>query len=204
MKSEAGLAVSYLRRTGHGDLYVGVPQGALSRVHLPDDDARARFVTALLKARCEADEELEMFGEVVNDLAAAARGRLRRRIGALSPIIGLIGSLNTWENVSLAAAYHGRPPLEDVAQLAAGVLAAFGLEARPFLARLPEDLTPLEAKIASLIRLLVAAPQLAVVDGLQAGLSRAERAQTPIFENELRARLPQATLLFVDSREEDS
>ena len=204
MKSEAGLAVSYLRRTAHGDVYVGVPQRGTSRIHLPDDDARARFITALLKAKCEPGEELEIFGEAVDRLAGAARARLRQRIAALSPIVGLVGSLNVWENVSLAAAYHGKPALQDVASLAADVLAAFGIEPRPFLARLPEDLAPLEAKIASLIRLLVAAPQLAVVDALEAGLSRAERSRTPIFESELRTRLPQATLLFVDSREEDS
>lgn len=204
MKSEAGLAVSYLRRTGHGDLYLGVPQGGASRVHLPDDDARARFLTALLKAKCQPGEELEIFGEVVGSLGGAARARLRRRVGALSPIVGLIGSLNVWENVSLGAAYHGRPALADVASLAAEVLGGFAIEPRPFLARLPEDLAPLEAKIASLVRLLVAAPELAVIDALEAGLSRAERARAPIFENELRTRLPQATLLFVDSREEDS
>ena len=204
MKSEAGLAVSYLRRTGHGDLYVGVPQGGASRVHLPDDDARARFLTALLKAKCEPGEELEIFGEAVGALAGPARARLRRRVGALSPVVGLISSLNIWENVSLGAAYHGQPPLEEVARLAAEVLADFGIEPRPFLARLPEDLAPLEAKIAALIRLLAAAPELAVVDALEAGLSRAERARAPIFENELRVRLPHATLLFVDSREEDS
>ena len=204
MKSEAGLAVSYLRRTALGDLYVGVPQGGASRVHLPDDDAKARLLTALLKAKCEPGEELELFGEPVGALAGPARARLRRRVGALSPVVGLIGSLNIWENVSLGAAYHGAPPLEEVARLAAEVLGDFGIEPRPFLARLPESLTPLEAKIASLIRLLAAAPELAVVDALEEGLSRAERARSPIFENELRTRLPQATLLFVDAREEDS
>ena len=202
MKSETALAVSYLRRGAHGDLYVGVPGGGTSRVHLPDDDARARFVTALLKAKCEPGEELELFGEPVAGLAGPARDRLRRRVAALSPIVGLIGSLNIWENVSLAAAYHGRPPLEHVAGIAEQVPAAFGVAARPFLARLPDGLAPLELKLAALIRLIVAAPELAIVDALETGLSRAERQQAPIFKSELRARLPQATLLFVDSREE--
>jgi predicted ABC-type transport system involved in lysophospholipase L1 biosynthesis ATPase subunit len=204
MKSEAGLAVSYLRRAAQGDLYVGAPQGGASRVHLPDDDAKARFLTALLKAKCEPGEELELLGEPVGSLDGAARARLRLRVGALSPMVGLIGSLNIWENVSLGAAYHGRPALDEVARLAADVLGDFEIEPRPFLARLPEDLAPVETKIASLIRLLAAAPELAVVDALHAGLSRAARACAPIFENELRTRLPQATLLFVDSREENS
>jgi predicted ABC-type transport system involved in lysophospholipase L1 biosynthesis ATPase subunit len=204
MKSEAALAVSYLRRTGQGDLYVGVPGGGVSRVHLADDDAKARFVTALLKAKCEPGEELELFGEPVAALAGPARARLRRRIAALSPIVGLITNLNVWENVSLAAAYHGTPPLEGVAAMAGDVLSAFGYEARPFLARLPDGLAPLEAKLAELIRLLAAAPELAVIDALQDGLSGAERPRAVLFESELRTRLPQATLLFVDSREEDS
>jgi ABC-type transporter Mla maintaining outer membrane lipid asymmetry ATPase subunit MlaF len=202
MKSEAALAVSYLRRGGHGDIYVGVPEGATSRIHLPDDDARARFVTAVLKAKCGPGEELELFGEAVAALAGPARERQRRRVAAVSPIIGLIKSLNIWENVSLAAAYHGTPPLEQVARLAGEVLAAFGFAPRPFLARLPDDLEPFEAKVAALIRLLAGAPQLAVLDALEAGLSRAERPRAALFESELRARLPGATLLFVDSKEE--
>lgn len=203
MKSEAGLALSYLRRSAHGDLYIGVPVGGVSRVHLPDDDAKARFITAVLKAKCDPGDELELFGEPVAALSGGARAGLRRRIAALSPIIGLMTNLNVWENVSLAAAYHGAPPLEQVAGLAVDVLGAFGFEPRAFLARLPDDLTALEGKIAALIRLLAAEPALAMVDALEEGLSRAERPRAALFERELRARLPQATLLFVDSREED-
>jgi ABC-type transporter Mla maintaining outer membrane lipid asymmetry ATPase subunit MlaF len=203
MRTEAGLAVSYLRRTGREDLYVGVPAGGTTRVHLPDDDAKARFVTAVLKAKGEPDEELELFGEPVGALAAPARARLRRRVAALSPMVGLITNLNVWENVSLAAAYHGTPPLEQVAALADEVLVAFGVEPRPFLARLPEELGLLEHKLAAFIRLLAAEPALALVDALEEGLSRAERERCRPFEAGLRARLPGATLLFVDSREED-
>lgn len=203
MKTEAGLAVSYLRRTGQEDVYVGVPAGAVSRVHLPDDAAKARFVTAVLKAKCEPGEELELFGESVAGLGAQARARLRRRIAAISPTVGLITNLNVWENVSLAAAYHGTPPLERVAALAQEVPAHFGLAPQAFLARLPDELSAPERKVAELVRLLAAEPELALVDGLQDGLNRGERERTPLFEEELRRRLPAATLLFADSREED-
>lgn len=204
MKTEAGLAVSYLRRPGRGeDLYIGVPAGAVSHVHLPDDAAKARFLTALLKAKCGPGEELELFGESVSGLDAHARARVRRRMSAISPIVGLITNLNVWENVSLAAAYHGSPPLERVATLAESLPARFGLTARHFLARLPDELSALERKIAALIRLVAAEPELAVVDALQDGLSRGERAQLPRFESELRLRLPAATLLYVDAKEED-
>ncbi len=204
MKNEAGLAVSYLRRSAQGDLYVGVPKGSVSRIHLPDDVAKARFVTALLKAKCEHGDELELFGAPVAGLGAAARAALRRRLAALSPIVGLITNLNVWENVSLPAAYHGSPPLAGVGALAQDVLSAFGYEARHFLARLPDELAPFERKLAALVRLLAAAPALAVVDALDEGLSRAERALGERMANELRTRLPLATVLYVDSREEHS
>lgn len=201
MKTEAALAVSYLSRSAGQDLYVGVPARGTTRVHLPDDAARSRFVTAVLKAKCAPGEELELFGEPVAGLSAAARAAVRRRIAALSPVIGLISNLNVWENVSLPAAYHGAPPLERVGALADEVLARFGCEPRPFLARLPEELGALERKIAAFIRLLAAEPELALVDGLEDGLSGAERDRAALLERELRARLPAATLLFVDSRE---
>jgi ABC-type transporter Mla maintaining outer membrane lipid asymmetry ATPase subunit MlaF len=203
MKSEAGLAVSYLARTAGRELYVGVPDGGTTRVHLPDNAAKARFVTALLKVKCEADEALELFGEPVGGLTGEQRLRLRRRVAALSPIVGLVTSLNVWENVSLPAAYHGAPAVSHVARLAREVLESLGLEARPFLARLPEELAPLERKTAAFIRLLAMAPELAIVDALEEGLSRAERLQAARFEAEFRARLPRATLLYVDSEEEE-
>jgi len=203
MKTEAGLAVSYLRKSARHEVYVGVPAGSVTRVHLPDPAAKARFVTAVLKAKCPPGEELELFGEPVAGLDAHARARLRRRVAALSPIIGLMTNLNVWENVSLPAAYHGQPPLERVAALAEEVLARFGLAARPFLGRLPGELNGLERKIAAFIRLLVAEPALAIVDAVEDGLSRAEQARAALFESEFRTRLPAATLLFVDCKEED-
>jgi ABC-type transporter Mla maintaining outer membrane lipid asymmetry ATPase subunit MlaF len=202
MKSEPGLAVSYLRKGDGRELYVGVPCGRTSRVHLADDAAKGRFVTSLLKAKAQADEELELFGEPVAGLAPRSRDALRRRVGALSPIVGLVTNLNVWENISLPAAYHGAPPLAQVARLAEEVLGRFGIAPGPFLARLPDELKVLERKIAALIRLLAAAPELAIVDALAEGLSRAERPRTALFEAELAARLPAATVLYVDCTED--
>ena len=57
------LAVRYKRKTPRHEIQVSAPRGAVTHVHLPDDNAKAHFVTALLKARCEPGEELEIFGE---------------------------------------------------------------------------------------------------------------------------------------------
>ena len=59
----------------------------------------------------------------------------------------------------------------------------------------------LERKIAAFVRLLVAAPELAVFDALDEGLSREESARVFGFEAEYRARQPAGTLLYVDIKE---
>ena len=106
------LAVRYMCKTPRHEVQVSVPKGAVTHLHLPDDDAKAHLVTAVLKARCEPGEELELFGEAAAALAGAKRDKLRARVGAVSPIVGLMTNLNAWENISLPAAYHGTPALE--------------------------------------------------------------------------------------------
>jgi ABC-type transporter Mla maintaining outer membrane lipid asymmetry ATPase subunit MlaF len=196
------LAVRYARKTPRHEVQVSVPKGAVTHLHLPDDDAKAHLVTALLKARPEASEELELFGESAATLATRQRDKLRQRVGAVSPIVGLMTNLNAWENIALPAAYHGAPPLPEVAQLAHDVLTAFGTEPGYFLARLPEELGMLERKMAAFVRLLVAAPELMVFDALEDGLSYAECRHAARFEAEYRARQPRGTVLYVDIGED--
>jgi ABC-type transporter Mla maintaining outer membrane lipid asymmetry ATPase subunit MlaF len=196
------LALRYARKTPRHDVQVAVPKGAVTHVHLPDDDAKAHLVTALLKARPEPGEELELFGESAATLATRERDKLRLRVGAVSPIVGLMTNLNAWENIALPAAYHGTPPLGEVAQLAHDVLTAFGAEPRYFLARLPDELGMLERKMASFVRLLVTAPELMVFDALEDGLSSVECRHAARFEAEYRARQPEGTVLYVDTRED--
>jgi ABC-type molybdenum transport system ATPase subunit/photorepair protein PhrA len=67
---------------------------------------------------------------------------------------------------------------------------------------LPDELGLLERKMASFVRLLVIAPELMVFDALEDGLSYAECKQAARFEGEYRARQPNGTVLYVDTREE--
>lgn len=196
------LAVRYARTTPGHEVRVGVPRGAATRVHLPDHDAKAHLVTALLKARGAPDEELELFGENANQLRARKREKLRARIGAVSPVVGLIANLNAWENIALPAAYHGARSLPEVARLAHEVLEGFGLVPGEFFRKLPDDLGPLERKVAALARLLVTPPELVVMDALEEGLSHAECGCVGRFEAEYRARRPDGTLLYVDTLED--
>jgi len=197
-----GFALRYRRQTARHELQAAVPKGAVTHLHVPDEDAKAHLVTAVLKGRCEPGEELELFGESAAELARPRRKQLLARVGAVSPIVGLITNLNAWENIALPAAYHGSPPLAQVATLAHEVLAAFGADARQFLARIPDELGTLERKMAAFVRSLVAAPELMVFDALEDGLSYAECRHVARFESEYRARQPQGTVLYVDTREE--
>ena len=192
------MALRYKR----GKIAAAVQAGTVQRLQFPDRDSKSAFVTAILKARCEADEELELFGQPVNNLSGGARQKLRARVGALSPIVGLINNLNAWENISLPAAYHGKPPVAEVASIAHEVLGVFGVEPRSFLNRVPDELGKLERKIVAFARLMIAGPELAIIESLDDGLSRAECARVAGFEQEYRRRHPAGTLVFVDIREE--
>ena len=125
-----------------------------------------------------------------------------RRIGVLSPSIALIGNLNAWENISLPAAYHGSPPPRQVAEITQQVLEAFVPDPMAVLARLPDQLSTLQRRLVAFVRLLVTGPELALIDGLEQGLSREERARVARFEAEYLARQPSGTLVYVDAREE--
>jgi len=195
------MALRYARH-GQREIAIAVPAGSVRRLELPDAESKSAFVTAVLKARCEADEELELFGQPVQSVSGRARQRLRNRVGALSPIVGLINNLNAWENIALPAAYHGKPPLAEVGAITQEVLDVFGIEPRSFLARVPDELGKLERKIAAFARLMIAGPELALIESLNDGLSRDERERVAGFEQEYRRRHPAGTLVFVDIREE--
>lgn len=199
------LALRYaLRRDGHDEVALAVSAASVHRVRLPDRETKARFVTAVLDARSELDETLELLGEDVTRLKPAGRARLRRRIGVLTPAVGLISSLNAWENISLPAAYHGTPPLGQVAEAARDALVALGADPERLLARLPDELGSFERKLVKFTRLLVTAPDLAVFDALGDDLDPGEHARAAGFEAEYLARHPAGTLIYVDLPESRS
>lgn len=201
IRAEAPALRYALRREARGDVAIEVPASAVTRVRLPDHDAKARFVNAVLDARCDRNEELDLLGEDVARLRPAARVQLRRRVGVLTPAVPLISNLNVWENISLPAAYRGTPPLRRVAEAAQRTLAALGADPERLLARLPDELCAFERKLVEFARLMVAVPELAVFDALGAGLDPGEQACTVRFEAEYLYRRPGGTLIYVDLQE---
>jgi osmoprotectant transport system ATP-binding protein len=192
----------YERKTSQHHVVLTVAQGQVARVHLPDEDAKAHLVTAVLKARTQEEEALELFGQKTADLNPRERKHVRARVGAVSAVVGLINNLNAWENISLPAAYHGTAPLENVAELAHEVIMAFGGEPDSFLLRVPDELSMLERKVAAFVRLLVSAPELMIFDALEEGLTHSECKCAARFETVYRAYQPAGTVLYVDTRED--
>jgi len=190
-----------LKRDGREETAVAVTASSVHRIRVPDRETKAHFVNAVLDAHCGQDEELELFGEDVARLRPAARARLRRRVGVLTPAVPLICNLNAWENISLAAAYYGTPPLREIAEAARQALVALGADPERLLARLPDDLGMFEKKLVEFTRLLVAAPDLVVFDALGDDLDPEEHARAARFEAEYLARQPAGTLIYVDLRE---
>ena len=200
----SALALRYdFNRDGRPPVSVALPAGATERLRLPDSEAKARLVGAVLATRCGPGEELELFGEPVRGLKRAQRARLHDRIGVLTQAMGLISNLNAWENISLPAAYHGTQPMARIAKTAKDALESLGADPQRFLARLPDEMDVFEKKLVAFLRLLAKEPPLAVIDGLGEGLSREQSARAARFEAEYRARQPEGTLLFVDLAEEE-
>jgi ABC-type multidrug transport system ATPase subunit len=93
---------------------------------------------------------------------------------------GLISNLKTWENVTLPLWYHGKRRVAEAEEKAAYWLGVLGVadEAMPaFMASPPGRLSTLERKRAGLLRGLMLAPRLLVVDAaLFNGLPQDTRA----------------------------
>ncbi len=106
-------------------------------------------------------------GNVTLD-GAALEGAAPGAIGWVPESGGLISNLKTWENVTLPLWYHRDRRVRETEQKISSLLAALGVSGAAmseFMASPAARLTPLERKTAGLLRGLVLAPRLLVVDG---------------------------------------
>lgn len=130
----------------------------------------------VLQAATEAGKEAAADMALGEKAAAAGSIAFRGRplgeaepgqIGWVPAHGGLISNLKTWENVTLPLWYHGRRlPAGAEASIARwlDVLGMDGAARADFMARPPAQLKPSERKLAGLLRGLVQAPPLLVVD----------------------------------------
>jgi ABC-type lipoprotein export system ATPase subunit len=127
------------------------------------------MLAALYELEPRGGAPLVVFDADVGALSDDERRGLMRRIGFVPANGGLLSNLNGWENISLPIAYHAPQKLEAAFAEVRALLDELGADG-DLLAKLPDDMTLHERRLAAYIRALLEAPDLLVVD--DAGASR--------------------------------
>lgn len=156
------------------------------------------LLAALHELKPRRGARLVLFGEEANALSDAERLGLLRRVGFVPANGGLQSSLNAWENIALPVAYHAPQKLGAAAAEVHELLAELGGVDDSLLARLPEDMTLYEKRLAAYIRALLERPELLVVENLAAGLGPTKRRRTARFAGVYQARCPGGTYVQLD------
>jgi len=178
---------------GEGRLWINA--GGIHRVQAA---GRARLLDALLDLKQPQGARLVVLGVEAGTLRAAERNALRARIAFLPSDGGMLSSLNAWENIILPLAFHKPGKLRGVVSRVHALLAGLGAEPRELLPKLPEAMTLYEKKLAGYVRMLLEAPELLLVENLDAGLNRAECAKAAGFAAAYHAACPNGTFVQLD------
>ena len=186
--------------------YVPVPGNQSERVRVDapgSHSVRCPYKIELLEAMHELKPRkgarLVLFGTEVGELAETERRALMRRVGFVPANGGLMSTLNAWENISLPVAYHAPQKLAGALAEVHALLAELGGVDDTFLAKLPEDMTLYERRLAAYIRALLERPQLLVVEDLAAGLGPTKRRRTARFADVYQARCPDGTYVQLEA-----
>lgn len=156
------------------------------------------LLAALYELRPRRGARLVLFGTDVGGLAERERLELLRRVGFVPANGGLVSSLNAWENISLPIAYHAPRRLPAALAEVRELLAELGGVEEDMLAKLPEDMTLYERRLAAYIRALLERPELLVVETPGAGLGPTKRRRAARFPEVYHARCPGGTFVQFD------
>jgi ABC-type transporter Mla maintaining outer membrane lipid asymmetry ATPase subunit MlaF len=141
---------------------------------------------------------LVLFGTEVGDVSEPERLRLQRRVGFVPANGGLMSTLNAWENISLPVAYHQPKKLGGALAEVHRLMHQIGGVEDELLAKLPDEMTLYERRLAAYLRCLLDDPELLVVENLAAGLGPTKRRRTARFAEVYRARCPGGTFVQFD------
>jgi len=135
---------------------------------------RHDVLAALYELKAPTGAPLVVLGADVGALSDTDRRALMRRIGFVPANGGLLSNLNGWENISLPVAYHAPQKLEGAFAEVQALLDELGGVDGELLAKLPDDMTLYERRVAAYIRALLESPDLLVVEGADAASRFAE------------------------------
>ena len=151
------------------------------------------IVAALQELKPREGARLVLFGAEVAELPEGERRALLSRVGFVPAHGGLISSLNAWENISLPLGYHAPQNLNAALGEVHALLGELGGIDEHFLAKLPEDMTRYELRLAAYVRAVLERPQLLVVDDLAEGLGPTKRKRVARFGEVYQAHCPGGT-----------
>lgn len=154
---------------------------------------KEEMLAALYELESRDGAPLVLFGCDVGKVSDAERHRLMRRIGFVPANGGLLSNLNAWENISLPVAYHAPQSLGGALAEVHALLNELGGADDALLAKLPDDMTLYERRLAAYIRALLEAPDLLVVDDAETGLGATKRRRATRFAEVYRTRFPGGT-----------
>jgi ABC-type lipoprotein export system ATPase subunit len=157
------------------------------------------LLAAMHEPRPRQGARLVLFGTEVGELAERERRALLRQVAFVPADGGLMSSLNAWENISLPVAYHARERLGGALAEARELLGDLGGVDDHILAKLPEDMTLYERRLAAYIRALLERPQLLLAEDLAAGLGPTKRARVARFASVYQGRCPGGTYVQFDA-----
>ena len=156
------------------------------------------ILAALQDLKPRNGARLVLFGTDGAGRRAAARQALLRRVGFVPASGGLMSSLNAWENIALPLGYHAPRKLRGAHEEVRALLGEIGGVEDDLLAKLPEDMTLYERRLAAYLRALLESPYLLVIESLGAGLGPAKRERAAHFAEVYRQRCPGGTFVQFD------
>jgi ABC-type transporter Mla maintaining outer membrane lipid asymmetry ATPase subunit MlaF len=143
-----------------GALSFGVAAGETRLLQLASQEARLALIDMAVGELPPASGKILLQGRPLDEIKPGS-------IGWIPAAGGLISNLKTWENVTLPLWYHGRRQTAATEENVARCLAELGLEQQEwekFMSSPTARLKLWERKLAGLLRGLILAPQIMVVD----------------------------------------
>lgn len=123
-------------------------------------EAKSAVIDMILDEFLPAQGVILLYGQTLDAVKPGS-------IGWIAALGGLISNLKTWENITLPLWYHHRPNTLSTEEIVAGWLLQLELdklEWEKYMASPSARLQPWERKLTGLLRGLVQAPQLLLID----------------------------------------
>jgi ABC-type transporter Mla maintaining outer membrane lipid asymmetry ATPase subunit MlaF len=168
-------------------------------IHCLSCACKAELLAAMHELRPRKGARLVLLGAEVGELPEAERLELQRRVGFVPANGGLQSSLNAWENISLPLAYHSPRKLGGALAEVRRLLDDLGGVDDNLLAKLPEDMTLYEKRLAAYIRALLEKPELLLAENLAAGLGPTKRRRAARFAEVYQAHCPGGTFVQLET-----